>query len=557
MFKKQDGMAFITIMILMVIFLPMLLILTDIMKTQFFHNLKNSKLTGADYNAEAGANAALANLKWRIEQVQTRIENGLLLPDGTTSYISSDNLNEYIDQHRHAKFITDWLNGFPGEQDFTIVSPTAPYASYNLNYVYNSTNSCNVEVRIADFGKCYWEAGFGNNNAWLCYNYEITSTGKYSSKSDARLNSSKILHLAGNKSIQFHLKRSLSKYNYFASSGLFNGNPVWIFAELSSPARFDGPVHTNGHLYIKGRPGFTAAVTAGDDIFYYNNPPASPSGTVRAKDALGVYYDAPVFSNGFSKVTPVALPGTLAKEQQKSVATGGLDPAFWANDVYQSTTTPAVYVKGNTSISVSSNSFNPNQVIYTFSPTVPGDFPIRTVNVDITTQQQFLIYVDGEISGLSGILQKNAQVTIAADGNLILTNHLIYAGNETTTVIGLISWTGDVLVSKDHSGDINVNASIMAPQGGFGVEDLSGIGDFRGNIYLYGGMIVDHPLPTLSLGGVGYSFNSKYDQNLMDQKAPPYFPGNGRYALEPIDGELFKGVKDSYRIVDPNAHIEL
>ncbi|MFH1260040.1 MAG: hypothetical protein ABII74_09610 [Elusimicrobiota bacterium] len=550
----QNGMAITSILFILVILLPILVIFIDIVKTQVFSNQKMQKISKAEYNAEAGVNEALSNLKWRIKQLETRVSDGVLLIDGTTDYISPDQLSEYIDQDCPAKFFTDYLNNFSGEPDFTVSSPSAPYASYMLSNNTNLNDNWTTEIRLnktTEDGGCRWVSGFGNNDAWLVFKYEIITRGKSlaGGNEQDRLSSSKTVRVTGKRLIKIHLKRTLSKYQYFTSSGSYNGSPVWLYAALATPPRFNGPVYTNDYLYVKGNPGFSDKVSSAKNIYYYNNPPSSPSATTRAAISPGVYYDNPSFTGSapaFTANAPVeSLPSTLDKTQQILIATGGQTAySAWDNGVYQSTTTPAVYIKGNADVTIQPITIlNPGDgVRYIFSPGAGETFPAQTVDISVDDNQQFLVYVDGQISAISGILQENAQVTIAAENSIIFAGNLEYAGELASTVLGLISWTGDVLVSKDYSGDITVYASIMAPQGGVGVEDLAGATSYKGNFSINGGMIVDHPLPTLTSTYYGYSFSSIYDTALQNQKAPPYFPGNGKYELKD-DTEL---VKDAY-----------
>ncbi len=567
MMSKSGDLKLVMALFFLLLSLPIVLVFVNLNRTQLFHNLKLEKVANADYNAESAANAALASLKWRIDQLNNRLPNGIVLADGTTQYISVEQLSNYIDQKHYVEFFTDWLNDFDGHPDFKVASSTDPYSAYSLSEVINSTNSWTAEVRLIpvpntsqDKG-CRWETGYADNSAYLVFNYEILSTGKLSSY-DSNLTSEKGLRLAGREPVEVHLKRTLSKYNYFASTGSYNGNPVWFRSAAADPCMFNGPVHTNDFLYLRRNPGFADSVSSAKGPYYFNNGLINPvSGTAQKIDPItGKFYDIPVFNKGLTIVPAVSLTNTLGKDQQKYIAAGGIDLSSDVNGVYKSTTTPAVYVKGGCSIEIEKSKSDPGKVIYVISPTNKGDFSEKTIEQVIASQPQFLIYVDGVISGLAGELEKGARITIAAELNIILSGDLLYDNDDDTkakTVIGLISWENDILISKDVEDNITVNASIMATKGGFGVEDLESITGFRGEINLNGGLIIDHPMPTLRDGKDGFGFKTTYDTYLKDIKAPPYFPGNGRYELEPINGEPIEGVKDSYKVIDPNVRIEL
>src|SRR5262249_28085658 len=103
--------------------------------------------------------------------------------------------------------------------------------------------------------------------------------------------------------------------------------------------------------------------------------------------------------------------------------------------------------------------------------------------------------------------------------------------------LGLVSWDGNVLVTKDApvSTAINLHAVVMTPSGGFGAE---GYNPFSANyttnvgtIIHKGSLIRMYAIPTNDGATLGWDLKSFYDPDLADKKAPPYFPGNGKYEL--------------------------
>jgi hypothetical protein len=155
-----------------------------------------------------------------------------------------------------------------------------------------------------------------------------------------------------------------------------------------------------------------------------------------------------------------------------------------------------------------------------------------------------MIYVDGRINSLSGTLGTNEQVTIAATDRVQITGNLTYQNYQANShpptspatpsaagqnsVLGLLSWQSNVRVSDSlPAGDISIHATVMAPNGEFGIENYDSIA-VKGTLTLLGGCISNTygAFGTFSGSNLthGYRRNFVYDQRLGQGMSPPFFP---------------------------------
>jgi hypothetical protein len=174
-----------------------------------------------------------------------------------------------------------------------------------------------------------------------------------------------------------------------------------------------------------------------------------------------------------------------------------------------------------------------------------------------------LVYVDGSVNKLGGdssygaSVQSDTQMTVAADQNIYIDNHLTYATDPATNpdaanVLGIYSGRGNVLVSNNAPSNLNLHAIIMATASGkgFGVQDYASK-PASGNMNLVGGIIMNsyQAIGTFNSGGLvsGYNKNFTYDQRLLDRSfAPPYFP-----VVQPYAGRLRSILRTDWTQVVP------
>jgi hypothetical protein len=160
-----------------------------------------------------------------------------------------------------------------------------------------------------------------------------------------------------------------------------------------------------------------------------------------------------------------------------------------------------------------------------------------------------LIFVEGDIDSLGGVVQEDTELTIAGSNDIKITNHVTYssytpaAGSPgqagyvppsaagANNLLGIVSWNGDVRVKTSAPDNINIHGSVLSKGGIFQVDNYNdtGVGP-RGTATLLGGMISNHygafGLFHGSTGAqiAGYGRNFVYDDRMQMGKAPPYFP---------------------------------
>lgn len=144
-----------------------------------------------------------------------------------------------------------------------------------------------------------------------------------------------------------------------------------------------------------------------------------------------------------------------------------------------------------------------------------------------------IVYTTSAITGngLYGTVNKDTRLTVAAEGEIRITGHVVYEtppagpGHNPTNVLGLYSVGGDVtVVGAVTPNDLYIDAVVMAPTGKFWVEGFDTLPD-KGILYSLGGSIQG----TFGAFGLfnplrGYGRQMTYDWRLRSNVAPPFFP---------------------------------
>ncbi len=328
------------------------------------------------------------------------------------------------------------------------------------------------------------------------------------------------------------------------------GATVW-FTERTN---FTGPVHTNERFSFANNPGahFTEEVTQHyTKARFYNN------GWSILKDSeSNPPYDVPIFDSGFSRgVDELNLESAITQADLKTQALGDMTEPE-SNGIYVpnngTSLTGGIYIRGNSTIEMQVD--DDGNAVYTI--TQGGDTKIITLDYDskqttIQTAQGTDTYsglpegVDGEgviiyakdnITNFSGIVQKDSQVTVSSEKDIIINNHIHYQEyNEGppvnaegyTNLLGIISWGGDVRIGTSAPDDLEIHGIVMAPDGVFTVDNFYS-GSPRGEVTLLGGIITDYYGPFGTFSGTtpisGYGRNFVYDARMLAGMAPPYFP---------------------------------
>lgn len=357
---------------------------------------------------------------------------------------------------------------------------------------------------------------------------------------------------------------NFAKYALFTNQHKMpNGTTVWF----TNKTNFAGPVHTNERLSFALNPSgtFDGIVTQqySTGRFYNSGFP------ILLNAASNPPKDVPTFNEGYTRSAALVELATATQKQDMinqaragDTATG--NGIFLANN--GTSLTGGIYIKGNSTISMSVDSYD--HEVYTI--TQGSTTKIITVdhnNVQTTVQAVggprtiynglpdgvddvgTLIFANGMITSLGGKIQKDTELTIAGENDIVISNHISYSdytpavgtpgtpGYQPPTadgaknLFGLVSWNGNVRIGTSSPNDINVHGSVMAQKGVFTVDNYSNtrLGR-RGTATLLGGAITGYYGAFGQFNGStgqhisGYGRNFVYDQRMLVGKAPPYFP---------------------------------
>lgn len=329
------------------------------------------------------------------------------------------------------------------------------------------------------------------------------------------------------------------------------GSNVWF----TNRTNFTGPVHTNGTFNFANNPSgsFTGTVTSvGTKAQYYNGGRPVLLNADRNQDR-----DVPTFGGGFERGVPaIPMPSTTTKDRQAEAALGlasGSGVPVLSTGVYLGTSggnmTGGIYIKDNATMSMSASA---NAATYT----ITQGSTTTTVTVNYSSNQTTIrvgsgaptsyngvpngmIYAEGSLTSLSGTVQQDSQVTVAASGDVVITNNIMYqnytggatpSAEGTTNLMGIMSWNGNVRIGTSAPNDINVHATVMTPNGEFRVDNYN-TGSSRGTATILGGVIENTygAFGTFSSSGrqTGYGRNFVYDTRMGRGMAPPFFPTIG------------------------------
>jgi hypothetical protein len=379
--------------------------------------------------------------------------------------------------------------------------------------------------------------------------------------------------------LEMEVKRgSFARYSVFLDLHTGTGGSDRWFQPYH---KFIGPVHTNNYFNFRNSP-----------TFYQPKPRLSYPGkdfsgrvTQCNKEAQfwnggsNIFLDAdknrdidvPTFKDGCYRNHPlVDLPDPAQGAAWHTRAALGLaagDPIpALADGVYvpinngiEKLVIGGIYVKGNSSITLVGTAF-PAQATYTINMTqvntIKVHYPTNTTEVHLKEPEVIddtyvgvpngMIYNDGTILGLSGTVQKDSQVTLAAD-SIRITDHILYQQHTNftyyagggmqpnaegfTNILGLVAWDGNVIVDQAAPDNLEIHAIIMAPQGSFRVPGYES-GAARGKLTLLGGCITKY-YKICGTGvwdggnyylGTGYERNFIYDIRVQLGMEPPFFP---------------------------------
>lgn len=393
------------------------------------------------------------------------------------------------------------------------------------------------------------------------YNYRIESSG--ASEGIA----GKIL-LSGDFTVRVQ-RDNFAKYALFTNSQTMpSGTNVWFTHKTD----FNGPVHTNGRFNIALNPSgtFDGFVSQHEQMARFYN-----SGwTILLDDDHNAALDVPTFNAGFCRgVDTISLSSSVQKQDLIDQSQGGQTFAgngiFLANDGVE--LEGGVYVNGDSTVDLSVD--GNNNAVYTI---VQGA-TTKVITVDETNNQTdiltvgvgtetysgipdgiddvgTIIFVDGNITSLGGTVQEDTEMTISGENNIVITNNLRYSkyvaavgtqgesgyippyvpddpadSDYGKNLLGLVTWSGDVLIGTSAPDDVNIHATLLAKDGIFQVDQYNNYIP-RGVATLLGGVITDNYGAFGLFNGStgehvsGYGRNFIYDARMAQGNSPPYFP---------------------------------
>ena len=396
-------------------------------------------------------------------------------------------------------------------------------------------------------------------DAWdFSYSYAVESVGSVG-------DISKRVKISGDFSVQVQ-RDNFAKYALFTNTQTTtSGSNVWF----TDKTNFSGPLHSNGRFNFAFNPSGTFDSTVQQEeqqARFYNN-----GWTVLIDADNNGATDVPVFNSDFDRgVSTVSLSSATLESDMVDQVDGKLN--INSDGIYvpsqAGNTTGGIIVEGDCSIimSVDGNDnavYSIVQVGTTKNITVDrtnNQTSVETVGVSTDVYVGLpngqdnagsIIYVNGDITSLGGTVQRDTELTIASNSDIVIQNNILYsdydagsgtpgvsgyvapsvteAAGETKNLLGLVSWNGDVLIGTSAPDDVSIHATVLSSSGVFTVDDYNS-GSPRGTATILGGVITNNygafGLFNGSTGQQisGYGRNFAYDQRMSGGSAPPYFP---------------------------------
>ncbi len=507
---------------------------------------QQARLTQAFYVTEGGAQAGLDQLKTLInENLKDTVTaaNPQVLGNKANSYVTSGDgvgfLIEFVKKQGVAQLT---LNGT--QAIYNVAATTLGNGNYTVTIIITEkSNPVTVGVDQWDFP----------------YYYRIQATGTVGSTPRKAV-------LSGDFTVRVQ-KDNFAKFALFTDHHkLPSGTTVWF----TNKTNFAGPVHTNELLSFAFNPSgtFDGAVTQQNTkARFFNN------GSSILLDAdNNAPKDVPVFNAGFTRgVAQIVLESSVQKADLYLQARGG-DSTTPPNGIYVANDgtalTGGIFVRGNATLTMSVD--GSDNAIYTVTEgsttkvitvdKVSNQTTVNTVGSGAVTYQGqpdglddlgTIIYVDGTVNSFQGTVQKDTEVTLSSENDIVIGSDVKYAdytpavglpgttgyvppsATGKTNLLGLISWGGNVRIGTMAPNNVNLHGIVMArgTQGVFTVDNYNNttVGP-RGTATLLGGVITQFygafGLFNSSTGQQlsGYGRNFVYDDRAATGKSPPYFP---------------------------------
>ncbi|NTV28599.1 MAG: DUF4900 domain-containing protein [Candidatus Omnitrophica bacterium] len=493
-----------------------------------------------EYAAEAGSNAGLLTLYNLINFYMLNTVNA------TDPSIVSSNATTYASAHNGVGFLVAYVrNGnthllTQGTNEAVYTSTSTSLDDSGYSYTIRITQKSNPTSP--------------SSNVWdFPFYFKIQTRGASGSLY-------KKMTLNGDFTVRVQ-KDNFARYALFTNSQTMpSGTQVWFNARTN----FSGPVFTNGQFNFAYNPSGTfyglTKQAQQQARFYNNNHPV-----LIDSDHNGTA-DVPTFSAGFQRgVTAISMPTSSQETDMANQASAST--SYSNNGIYLpytgSTLKGGIYVRGDATVSLSVDSQSRQVVAITQGSTS------KTITMDKANNQTIvrsgstnttytglpdgtsdigpIIYVLGNITSLGGTVQGATQMTIASRNDVVIQNNLRYQNTTAASgtqgssdyvppsaegydnLLGLLSWQGNVRVGSSAPDDVEIDATVMAKQGIFTVDNYDE-GSSRGVATVLGGVISNNygAFGTFSSSTgapvSGYGRNFVYDSRMETSATPPYFP---------------------------------
>lgn len=487
------------------------------------------------YLAEAGANAGLDRLDYLINtDLLTAVTqvNPQTLANRVTQYVNNGDglvfLRTHVKEYDQAQFTlsADGLSIYHTGTTTALGSGTFIYTIY----VREKSNPYLVTTDVWDFP----------------YTFTINALGTVSTARRRVL-------LTGDFTVRVQ-KDNFARYALFTNHhSMPSGTTVWF----TNNTNFSGPLHTNERYSFAYNPSGTFGGMVTEHILsarYFNN--GFP--VLMAADS-NPPYDVPIFNADFIRgAREINLESSVTQQDMMDQARAG-DRSAVGNGIYLANNgialTGGIFVKGDGTIlsGVDANGdakYTVTQGSATKNITVKKNemkTSVETVGGGTVTYDGIpdgmddlgtIIYVDGSITSLKGTVQKDTEMTVSSQNDIIITDNLVYQetnpgpplnAEDKTNLLGIVSWGGNVRIGPTAPDNVNIHGTIMARNGIFTVDGYDS-GAPRGTATLLGGVISNFYGAfgqfNSETGAMvhGYARNYVYDERMSYGNAPPYFP---------------------------------
>lgn len=560
LFGRRQGVAlviaFLVIMVLLV--LGSIFILRSV--GEKYAGSKERASIQAFFLAEAGANTGLNKIDFLINTDMLTTVNDTN-PNTLVSRLTNN--PDYIGNGDGVGFLFDFTKE-DGLKQFTLV-PNGPgndddEAVYSLSATALGSGNYEYVIAVTENGNPYPDPDL--EDIWYFpYNYAIMATGNVES-------TPRKVIFKGDFTVRVQ-RDNFARYALFTDHHrMESGTTVWF----TNRTHFYGPIHTNERLSFAWNPSgtFDGLVTQHQNEAQFFNNGSSITLDADSNPPL----DVPTFNAGFNRgVVEINLESSVQKQDLQEQAWGSV-PSTPPDGIYVNESggnlTGGIYVKGNSTINmgvdVNGNAtYNITQGSTTKIITadygdeaIIGDeqTTVQTVGGSTNTYSGLpdgiedvgtIVYVDGQVSSLGGTVQKDSQVTISSENDIIITNNILYEeftpssgtpgqpgyvppnADGKTNLLGMLSWGGDVRIGTSAPDDLTIHGTVMARNGIFTVDDYN-VGDPRGDATLLGGAITQFYGAFGQFNSAtgqqvhGYGRNFVYDARMAAGMSPPYFP---------------------------------